>query len=261
MREPRILIYDLEVTPMLCWTYRRYEANVIHVERESYVMCFSYKWFGEKKIKSVSQTDFPEQYAKDPYDDKEVVKVLWDLINEADVVIAHNAAGFDNKVSNERFLVHRLGPTSPYKTIDTLITAKRYFKNSSNSLDNLCKKLGIGDKTKDKHSELWHDCVNGDTKSWNKMIKYCKNDVKILEELYFILRPYMPNHPNVALLAEKPNGCPKCGSVNIQFRGLQRSNTSTFRRIQCVDCGAWSRVRVCDKSAEKPQFVNITPSA
>lgn len=259
MRDPRILIYDLEVTPMLTWTYRRYDANVIYVERESYVMCFSYKWLGEKGIKCVAQTDFPEAYAKDPYSDLELVKVLWNLIDEADIVIAHNASKFDNPVTNERFLFHKMMPPSPYKTIDTLLVAKRQFKNSSNSLDNLCEKLGIGTKTKDKHADLWHDCVLGDKKAWKKMIRYCKKDVQLLEELYLRLRPYMPNHPNVALLSEKLDGCPKCGSDKIQFRGLQVNNTAVYRRVACQDCGGWSRVRIADKEQGRPTYVNITP--
>ena len=253
--EARILFYDLEVTPMLCWAYDRFDANVIHVEHESHIMCFAYKWLGESKVHVVALPDFPT-YKNDTWDDGELVKRLWSLLDEADVVVAHNANKFDNRVATERFLTHRLGPPSPYKTVDTLTVARRYFKNSSNSLNNLCSKLGIGEKPADTHARLWHSCVNGDEQAWRKMVRYCKHDVELLESLYLTLRPYMANHPNVALLSGKLDGCPKCGSSAIQLRGLQRSLTATYRRVQCTDCGAWSRVRLAE-AVEKPKHVNI----
>ena len=224
----RILFYDLEVTPMLGWIYERFDANVIHVERESYIMCFAYKWFGESGVHSVALPDFADEYHNDPHDDGALVRKLWALLDQADIVIAHNAGKFDNRVSSERFLTHRLGPPAPYKTVDTLTAARRYFKNSSNSLDNLCTKLGIGSKPSETHSRLWHDCVGGDREAWRKMVRYCKHDVELLEGLYLTLRPYIANHPNVALLSGNLDACPKCGSNALQARGLQRSSVATY---------------------------------
>jgi ribonuclease D len=259
MAKPKILLYDLEITPTLGWTYGMYETNVLRVEREPYIMCFSYKWYGEKGVKCLAQPDFPTTYKRHPYDDSHLAKELWKLLDAADIVVAHNAARFDNRVANERFLAHRLGPPSPYKTVDTLQIAKRYFRHGSNSLDNLCQKLEIGEKSKVKHSSLWYDCVFGDSKAWKQMVRYCKRDTEMLDELYTRLRPFMANHPNVAHLAGLTNGCPKCGSVNVQYRGSQRSNVATYRRVHCQDCGAWSRERT-QEQAIKPAYVNISPS-
>ena len=253
MPEARVLVYDLEITPTLGWTYDRWDATVIRVEREPYIMCFAYKWLGGK-THVVSQPDFP-LYSTDPYDDSLVVGELWKLLDSADIVIAHNADKFDNRVATERFLVHRLGPPSPYKTVDTLKVARRYFKNGSNSLDNLCKKLGLGEKTSVRHHDLWPLCVAGDMAAWKKMAKYNKRDVDILEELYITLRPYITNHPNVSLLSGQLDGCPKCGSRNIQRRGLQRSAVATYRRVQCQECGGWSRERLSEP--ERPSYTNI----
>jgi DNA polymerase elongation subunit (family B) len=247
------LLFDLEITPTLGWTYGRYDTNVIRVEREPYIMCFSYKWLGES-VKCVAQTDFKD-YKKNPHDDLEVTKKLWELLNEAEIVIAHNAVGFDNKVANERFLVHRLGPPSPFKTIDTLQVARRYFKNGSNSLDNLCSKLELGSKSEDKHSNLWRDCIDGDTNAWKKMIRYCKNDTLLLEKLYKELTPYIKNHPNVANLTGKTEACPKCGSYEVQYRGYEHSSVATYHKIQCQSCGGWSRERMAEK-VDKPYYVN-----
>jgi hypothetical protein len=238
MPSARILLVDLETSPLLGWAYKVWDANIIRVEREPYIFCFSYKWLGEKSIQVVAQPDFVSEYLANPYDDKLVVKELWRVFDEADIVIAHNLKGFDEKVSFERFLHHKLGPPSPYKCVDTLLVARRYFKNSSNSLDNLCKKLGI----------------DGHHGSWVAMKKYNVRDIKMLEGLYLTLRPYMSNHPNINMYTED-DGCPKCGSKKVQYRGSSVSNVASYRRVQCQDCGAWSRERIADKEARKPGVV------
>lgn len=234
-----------------------WEARILKVERDPYIMCFAYKWLGEDDIHVVAQPDFKAEYKKDPYSDMGVTLKLRDLMDEADVVIAHNAARFDNRVSGSRFLMNGLEPPSPFKTIDTLQVAKRYFRQNYNTLDSLACKLGIGCKSEVTHSDLWYACVNGDMDSWEKMKEYNKNDVELLEGVYTKLRPFIANHPNMANFGE-PNACPKCGSAKMQSRGVQRSNVAVYRRVQCQDCGAWSRERIADSSAWKPHYTNIS---
>lgn len=245
-----ILLYDLEITPILGWAYDMWDANILKVEREPLIMCFSYQWLGEKKVHHVAQPDYPTEYEKNPQSDFYVVARLWTLLNEADIVIAHNARKFDNRVASARFITHKFPPPSPYKTVDTLQAARRYFRFGSNSLANLCERLEIGSKPKTTHAQLWHDCINGDPVAWKKMKKYCNQDVRLLAGLYDKLLPYISNHPRVTDGA----GCPKCGSKHSQYRGYARTAVGTFRRLQCVDCGGWHRERASQK--EKPEFVN-----
>jgi hypothetical protein len=254
MAEAKILLYDLEITPILGWAYGMWDTRVIHIEREPYIMCFAYKWYGEKDIHVVAQPDFEDFYEAYPYDDILVVSALHALMDEADVVVAHNANKFDNRVAFERFLMHKMPPPSPFKTVDTLQASRRFFKNSSNSLDNMCKKLGIGGKSSVKHSDLWRNCVNMHTGSWDAMKKYNKRDITMLEGLYERLRPFITNHPNLNMFT-KQDGCPKCGSRKVQRRGKAKSNVATYNRIQCQSCGAWSRERIADKDEPKPGVV------
>ena len=60
-------------------------------------MCFSYKWEGQKAAKVIALPDF-DLYGEDPENDREVVQALWDLFDEADVVVAHNGDKFDRYV-------------------------------------------------------------------------------------------------------------------------------------------------------------------
>jgi hypothetical protein len=248
----KILLYDLEITPTLGYTYGIYDTNVIKVLREPYIMCFSYKWLGDRYTSAISQTDF-QLYKKEPHNDKMVVKALWKLLDQADIIIAHNANRFDNRVANERFLFYGLGPPSPARVIDTLQVARRYFKNNSNSLNALCEKLEIGSKTAAKHGDLWFDCISGCEKSWKKMIAYCKQDTALLEKLYFELRPFIANHPHINP-TDKEFSCPVCGSKNIKYKGYRMTNVNTYHRVFCKDCHSWSRERITDIK-QKPAYV------
>lgn len=251
----RTLIYDLEISPALAWVYEMYDANVIKVERPAYIMCFAYKWDGEGGVRVVAQTDFPDFYEQCPYDDWEVVAKLHKLMDEADVVVAHNANKFDNKIASARFLLQGFDPPSPYKTVDTLTAARRYFRIGKNSLDYLGQALDIGEKSKTRHHELWYACVEGDKNAWQKMKRYCRQDVVLLQGLYDRIRPYITNHPNVALMENKEDGCPKCGASGMmQYRGYSYTNVGTYHRVQCLACGGWSRERTQD--GPKPKYTN-----
>jgi len=255
--KPKILIYDLEVTPILGYTYGLYDTNVIEIVRESYIMCFSYRWLGENKTYNIALTDFPARYKLNPHDDIDVVKALHKLLDEADIVVAHNANRFDNKVSTGRFLTHNLLPPSPYFTVDTLTVARGKAKFSSNALDKLGQHLEIGRKTKVKHSDLWKACVDGDRKAWAKMVKYCNQDVDLLHKLYLRLRPYINNHPNLANISQRPDSCPRCGGTHLQSKGVRHTAVGSYRRFICKNCGAYVRERTQEKGEYvKPTYVN-----
>jgi DNA polymerase elongation subunit (family B) len=170
-----------------------------------------------------------------------LVTNLWVLFNKADVIIAHNGNAFDLKKVRTLFLKHRLPPPEPYKQIDTKLIAKRYFNFDSNSLKDLAEYLGLNKKLETGGYELWRDCENGVKKAWKTMGEYNDQDVKVLEELYLTMLPYMDNHPNIGLLTGELEACPNCGSFKIQKRGFLFTRVSKYQRIQCMDCGAWSK--------------------
>lgn len=236
----KVLIFDVENTPSLGWTWGKYEQNVLEFEQEWYMLSFAYKWLDKKTTKVLGLPDF-DGYDKDRTNDKKLVQELWNLLDEAEFVIGHNVDAFDVKKANARFLFHGMNPPTPYHTIDTLKIARRYFKMNSNRLTDIATYLGIGEKIDTGGFKLWLDCMAGDKKGWNLMKAYNKEDVNLTERVYLKLRHWMTNHPNLNVLDGKLDSCPICSSTNIQRRGFATTRVSKYQRWQCTDCGGWSK--------------------
>ncbi len=231
----KTLIYDIETSYTIGAVWGLYEQNVAYVLQEPYMLSFAYKWLGEKKVHVLSLRDFP-LYKKDKKNDKSLVSKLRDLFDEADIIIAHNGNSFDQKWAYARFIVHGLTPPSPAKYVDTKLIAKSKFRFNSNSLNNLGKYLGIGCKIDTGGINLWVKCIEqDDQKSWDKMEKYNKQDVVLLEQVYLKMLPYITNHPNVGIIGGDRSICPNCGSTHLQSRGVKYGRRSWF----CVDCRSW----------------------
>lgn len=254
-KRAKILYYDLETAPILGTVWRKWKDNLIWVEQDSYILCFAYKWDGERKTQVVSLPDFPG-YEDDREDDRELVKELWRLLDEADIVVAHNGNRFDERVANARFVLHGLDPPSSYRTIDTLMVARRYFRFTSNSLNDLARVLGLGRKAQHAHHnyKIWRGCMLGDPSAWKKMTVYNAQDVRLLERVYKRLRPWIKGHPRVMLMNDTLI-CPKCAGRLVR-NGHRYTKTMTYRRFRCKQCGGESYERLSDKLVPKPMVTD-----
>jgi hypothetical protein len=179
-------------------------------------------------------------YRKDPKNNIELVRHILSLISEADIVLGHNAANFDNKRVNTEIIKHGLMPPPPYKTIDTLKVARQRFGFNFNSLKALAEFLGLPHKLETGGYKLWKDCGLGDMKAWAKMSRYCAGDTATLEALYMKFRPWAPNHPDMNA-RDGHIGCPVCRGVNLERRGSGVNAHGTYPRFQCRDCGKWAK--------------------
>lgn len=233
----KILFLDIETLPNLGWTWGKYEQNVLKFKQEWCVATFAAKWLGGKVFSD--SIHLHRGYKGWSYNDEKIVKHLWNLLDEADIVVAHNGDSFDIKKTNARFIYYGLTPPSPYKTVDTKKVAKRAACFTSNKLDDLGEVLGEGRKIKTDF-ELWMGCIKGDRKSWERMQRYNERDVVLLEKIYHRLLPWAVNHPNIGNYAERPV-CSKCGSKKIQFMGMYVALTRRYRRYKCQNCGGWGK--------------------
>lgn len=243
-RSPRILLFDIEVSPLVAYSWGpMYETNLIDIDRSWNMLSFAGKWADEKQIFSRSLPDYP-QYRKDKFDDTGIVKDLWKLFNEADVIVAHNV-DFDVKKTNTRFLQLGLRPPSPYKTFCTLKTARSIGKFNSNKLDDLGAYLHLGRKLPHTGWNLWKRCMNGDPAAWRVMVRYNRKDVSLLSGVYNAFRPWAKNHPDLTVYTGDI-ACPSCQSKKIQRRGVSVAQKARYQRLHCQSCGHWfkgSRVK------------------
>ena len=231
----KIVFVDIETAPSLGYVWGKWEQNVIEFKQDWYMLSFSYKYFGDKKIYTRCLADYPGYKAGSENDEK-LVSDLWKVFDEADILIGHNADKFDIKKTNTRFISHGMPPPSPYKTVDTLKIARKAFKFDSNKLDELGRYLGLGRKLAHTGFHLWLGCMHGDSKSWKVMKQYNEQDVVLLEKVYLLMRPWASTHPNVN---KGEAACPKCGSVNVQKRGFSYTLLRQKQRYQCLSCRGW----------------------
>jgi len=269
----KILLFDIETTPMETYVWQLKNNNYIHIHQiieDWNIICWRAKWLFDDTIHGDVQT--PHEAIR--RDDKRVSKSLWKMIDESDIILAHNLRNFDLKKANTRFLMHGLRPTSPCQMIDTLLEARKTFKFSSNKLDYLCKMLGIDTKL-DTGFQLWKDCLGGKrisveskhhnnqimrveifdakvvAKALDEMYVYCGQDTAILEDLYLKLRPYIKSHPNLGLYMEsgnRENICANCGSKDIMYESKPYyTPTGQYQTFRCQDCGALIRSRYSEK--------------
>lgn len=196
MKNLKVLIFDIETAPNLALSFGgKWKVNLAKVLRHPYILCFSYQWLDSKKISNVAQTDFKTYYKKNPHCDKKVVEKLHKLMDEADIVMAHNGDSFDIKQANTRFLKHGLVPYSDIQTIDPKKICKKVFGFVSNSLKDIAEFLGVAEKLPNEGIEMWIGCMNGTKAHWKNMIKYNNQDVKVLRAIYEKIKNWIPRSP------------------------------------------------------------------
>jgi hypothetical protein len=242
-QRPRILLMDIETSTGTAsfWGNGLYRQNLIRMEQQPYMLSFAYNWLNEDQIHIHALPEY-KGYKTNKQNDYCLVKDLWQVLDEADIVIGHNIARFDVRKSNSRFLFHKLPPPSPYKEIDTLKIVRKYFALASNKLTDVCEFLGIGKKLDHYGIDLWFDCQKGDdAKAWRLMKLYNVHDVKILKALYLKIRGWAKNHPDLSRYF-KYLCCPNCMNYNISWRGWDYSKKKPHRKIHCEACNAWSVV-------------------
>lgn len=257
---PKVLVFDIETAPILAslWSMWQQGIGLSMIKNDWFVLSWSAKWLGEDEV---MYEDLREEYQNE--DDSNLLRNMWRLLDEADMVITQNGKKFDVKKLNARFIINGFQPPSSYKHIDTLEIAKRKFGFTSNKLEYMTDKLCVKYK-KLKHGkfpgfELWKECLVGNIEAWDEMEEYNRYDVLSLEELYYILRPWDNKHPNFNLYQDDVETTCRCGSSKLAKDGFAYTNLSKFQRYRCTDCGAESRGRtnLLDKEQRKKLHMNI----
>jgi hypothetical protein len=242
---PKMLVFDIETTPILGWAWRKWKTNIMEVQQDFYILCAAYHWYGEEETHFFAIWDDPN-FSPGTTDDSYVVKRLHRLLDVADIVVAHNGDKFDIKKTNSRGAFHNLGPNSPYETIDTLKEYRKYLAETSNSQKDITSHFDLMKKENAGGLETWFGCMAGEPEACERMKKYNIRDVDGLVMMYEKIRPYMATHPNLGHyeFTDKPV-CPKCGHDKLTVRSAKkRTKVSEFLVMQCKFCDGYSRMRI-----------------
>ncbi len=125
-------------------------------------------------------------------------------------------------------------------------------------MDYVVQQLKLGMKVRHPGFMLWVNTMKGEPRARKVMEKYNKHDVRLLERLYIVLRPWIKSHPNLAVWSGLTNGsvCPNCGARHSLIRrGTYTAKTRQYVRFTCKVCGAWSRG--VKASGHKAQIVTV----
>jgi len=227
------LFFDIETSPNIGLFWEAgYKKNIDYsnIIKERSIICICYKWEDSKEVGYLT-------WDSKQCDKKMLLKFI-DIANSADELVGHNADKFDLAWIRTRCLFHRIPMFPVYTTIDTLKLSRSKFKFNSNKLDYIAKYLGMGEKIKTEFG-LWKAIVlNKDKDAMAKMVKYCQQDVKLLEKVYKELSTHIFAKTHYGVIFGEDRGtCPECGSDDL-WRMSNRVTASGVKKIQmqCKTC-------------------------
>lgn len=223
----KVLLYDIETSYNIVSTWRAgYKINIPHysIIKERAIICVSYKWLGEDEVYTIT-------WDKDQCD-KFLLEQFIEVMNEADILVAHNGDRFDVKWIKTRALFHGLEMLPNYTTVDTLWLAKKHFYFNSNKLDYISKFLGFEGKIQ-TDSGLWDRVIlNNDTDALNEMVTYCEGDVVQLEKVYNKLKVFDKSKQHAGVLAgDTKASSPITGSKDLEWVKTNTTNAGTKKHI------------------------------
>jgi len=253
LNKPKILVFDIETAPIIAYTWGLFDQTVglNQIKDDWHLLAWAAKWYGDPPSKTMYMDN---RHSKKVQDDKQLVKGLAALLNEADIIITQNGDSFDVKKLNARAVINGLPPIKPCKSTDILKEGRRVFKFTSHKLEYVSGILNKKYK-KSKHDEypgfeLWKAVLGGDQKAWKVMEKYTIHDVLSTEEAYTVIQGWIRTQTLSSYFDDSVMRC-KCGSDRLQKKGYARTEAGKFQIYLCKTCGKWPRSPINLLSAEK----------
>lgn len=238
----RVLLLDIETAPGEYYSWSRdpqYLSPEMRIKDWS-ILCWSAKWLFEPEI--FGQSVKPREAIDRT--ETSVLGEIWNMMNEAHIIVTQNGIKFDIKRLNAKFIKHGYHPPSHYLMVDTLKVAKEKFDFTYNSLEELGKELlGVEEGKIKMNMTDWKQCVTGSQEHLDKMLTYCKNDVApLLEDVYLVERPWITGHPNLNLFTyHDKDACPSCGSTSLKWGADYITPQGLWNGFRCNTCGALGR--------------------
>jgi hypothetical protein len=211
--------YKLSITP----------DNIL---QERAIICVCWKYEGEDRVHHLEW---------DKGDDKKLVQKFSKIIEDSDELIAHNGDKFDLRWFQGRNLIHGLPPIPKSKTVDTLKLARKNFYLNSNRLDYIGKVL-FGEGKIHTEFSLWKRIlIDNEPSAMKEMVRYCKQDVVLLEKVYKELSKYDEPKTHLGVYSGGDRWtCPRCASSNVLVSKTRVSAKGIeSKQMKCRSCGGY----------------------
>lgn len=254
MSKINVLAWDIETLPMIVPTWGLFKQNIRQdsIIESTSVFCACWQTVdhnGEPRsaVKSTSILDDDKRFRKNIYDDEHVIRTLHEALMTADVFLYQNGDKFDLRKFNARAAFYGLEPIPKKETIDTLKKARQVFALDSNKLDFIGRYFNLGEKMETGGMQLWDDIIQckypavghepdiaKTRKTIKYAVKYCKQDVKLLVDVFKKIRPYI-KLPNFSLYLGKI-GCTHCGGQDYTRYGYRYTPAGRYHRYFCRSC-------------------------
>ena len=190
------------------------------------ILCVGFKEVGKGKPEVLNILDYTKSNNLIKAEKRLLVDVSERLL-DSDAWLGHFACYYDIPFVNTRLLYHRL-PILPanHPLVDTWRVSKNRLKLRNNRLITISEFFGTEDEKNSIKPEQWLRALGGHRPSMDYIVEHCRRDVMVLEEVYHILQPLVPNHPSATLGEE---GCSHCGSQKLQKRGFHLTDRKSTR--------------------------------
>lgn len=241
-KAPRILFFDIETAPIHVLVFG--VGHDQHVGHEQIVngdkieiITICYKFLGEKTVRSL-------RWDKNQ-SSKKLLEEFSKVVSSSDCVIGHNADGFDIKHINSLVVAHNLKPFDWPMSFDTLKKVRQKFRFISNRLDYLGN-LFLGEGKSPMSFSDWKKIkLENDKKTIDKMVKYCKKDVNLLEGVFLKIKDHLEPVVNMSLFATgKKGSCRFCGMDTLIGNGRRIRKSHIEKRLLCTNCGRCDTVKM-----------------
>lgn len=231
------LFYDIETTPNIVLSWRvgnKINLTPDNIIEERKIICISWKWENSKDT-------FSLHWDKDQ-NDKDMIEKFVDVLHQADEAIGHNSMNYDMKWIRTRALFHGIAVSPNIKQVDTLKIARRMFYLNSNKLDYISKFLGHEGKLSTEYGMWKKILLNNDRKELQKMVTYCEQDVRELENIFKEIRGYAKNTSHFGVIENNDKcSCSECGSKKLKYhKRLVTSGGTLSHEMRCEVCGTFT---------------------
>jgi DNA polymerase III epsilon subunit-like protein len=226
------LFFDIETSlqEAVLWSTGKQYVGPDNITVEHGIICISWKWHGAKPVYSLTWDE--------NLDDRAMLSRFVPIMHSADEIVGHNSDRFDTPWIRARCVLQGIPMSPDFTSVDTLKGVRSKLRRTrGNRLDAIAESMGLPRKLPTGGIGLWKRCLEHDAAALRAMVRYNKQDVRVLELVYDRLAPYLPakSHRGASLI-ECPEGCGR--AMTVQKR---RPTATRYRKVQlqCQRCGKY----------------------